>query len=85
MNLPSTSSPLIRISPHLYYDGFCYKPIPYRSAVAEGAKYVLALRSRPTDYKPNTRPTIYARIVASLYFKSHGAPTVAEFFLRGGQ
>ena len=85
MNLPSTSSPLIRISPHLYYDGFCYEPIPYRLAVAEGATHVLALRSRPTAYEHNTRPTLYACVMTSLYFKLHGVPMVAYFFKRGGQ
>ena len=59
--------------------------VPFRSAVAEGATHVLALRSRPAAYQPKTKPTLYERAVAPLYFKSHGVNTVAEFFERGGQ
>ena len=53
--------------------------------MAKGDMHILALRSGPAAYKPNTRPMIIARVVASLYFKLHGAPMVADFFKRGGQ
>jgi hypothetical protein len=32
------------------FDAFCYEPIPYRSAVKDGATHVLALRSRPEGF-----------------------------------
>ena len=83
MNLPSskTNEPTL----HLCFDAFCYEPVPFRAAVAEGATHVLALRSRPAGYEPKTKPTLYERAVAPLYFRSHGVNTVAEFFENGGQ
>jgi hypothetical protein len=84
MDLPSSNDPAAT-SPHLCFDAFCYEPIPFRSAVAEGATHVLALRSRPAGFEPKTKPTLYERAVAPLYFRSHGAESVAQFFERGGQ
>ena len=84
MNLPSDTND--EPTPHLCFDAFCYEPGPFRSAVAEGATHVVALRSRPAGYEPKTKPTLYERAVAPLYFKSNGVPdTVAEFFEKGGQ
>ena len=74
-----------RTSPHLCFDAFCYEPVPYRSAVAEGATHVVALRSRPASFVPPTRPSLYERAVAPLYFRSNGVETAARFFERGGQ
>ena len=86
MDLPSSSSPPSGgLTPHLCFDAFCYEPVPFRSAVAEGATHVLALRSRPAGFEPKTKPTLYERAVAPLYFRSNDSPTVAEFFERGGQ
>eukprot|EP01082_Thalassiosira_pseudonana_P007679 g6799.t1 g6799 contig23:1234561-1235866(+) len=61
--------------------------VPFRSAVAEGATHVLVLRSRPAGFEPKTKPTLYERAVAPLYFRSNGEEChpVAEFFERGGQ
>jgi len=36
------------------FDAFCFEPIPYRSAVEEGATHVLALRSRPEGFRAAT-------------------------------
>lgn len=69
----------------LCFDAFCFEPIPYRSAVEEGATHVLVLSSRPGDYQPKTQPGIYETGVAPLYFHSHDQPEVAEFFESGGQ
>eukprot|EP00986_Skeletonema_menzelii_P008202 scaffold3387_cov148-Skeletonema_menzelii.AAC.2 len=69
----------------LCFDAFCYEPVPFRSAVAEGATHVLALRSRPASYVPKTKPTLYERAVAPFYFRSSGVSTPAEFFEKGGQ
>lgn len=68
-----------------FFDAFCFEPLPYRSAVAEGATHVLVLCSRPEGFQPKTVPGVYERGVASMYFQSHGEPRVAEFFERGGQ
>lgn len=83
MDLPSSTG--AGTSRHLCFDAFCYEPVPYRSAVAEGATHVLALRSKPANYEPKTRPTLYERAVAPLYFRSNKAETVAKFFESGGQ
>ena len=83
MDLPSSNG--TGTSRHLCFDAFCYEPVPYRSAVAEGATHVLALRSNPANYQPKTKPTLYERAVAPLYFRSNKAETVAKFFEKGGQ
>ena len=67
------------------FDAFCYEPLPYRSAVEEGHTHVLVLRSRPDGFPIKTKPGIYERTIASLYFRSHGQPEVASYFERGGQ
>ena len=67
------------------FDAFCFEPLPYRSAVEEGATHVLVLRSRPEGYESPTRPGVYERGVAPLYFRAHGEEEVATFFERGGQ
>ena len=86
MNLPSSGGgDNNTTSPHLCFDAFCYEPVPYRSAVAEGATHVVALRSRPASFVPPTRPTLYERAVAPLYFRSNGVETAAKFFEKGGQ
>lgn len=83
MDLPSSNG--TGTSRHLCFDAFCYEPVPYRSAVAEGATHVLALRSNPAGFEPKTKPTLYERAVAPLYFRSNNAETAAQFFERGGQ
>ena len=83
VDLPSSETN--ELTPHLCFDAFCYEPVPYRSAVAEGATHVVALRSRPAGFEPKTKPTLYEQLVAPLYLRSNGAKTVAEFFEKGGQ
>jgi hypothetical protein len=68
-----------------YYDAFCMEPLPYRSAVAEGATHVLVLCSRPDGYQPKTKPGVYERGVANWYFEAHGEAQLATFFANGGQ
>jgi predicted patatin/cPLA2 family phospholipase len=97
MTVPgATSSPVMiedysgfrkggRGSKRPFFDAFCVEPLPYRSAVAEGATHCLVLCSRPADYVPTTTPRFYENVVTPIYFKSHGEPKVASFFKRGGQ
>jgi predicted patatin/cPLA2 family phospholipase len=68
-----------------YFDAFCFEPLPYRSAVDEGATHVLVLCSRPEGFEPATKPGVYEQGVAPLYFHTHKQPQVAEFFEQGGQ
>ena len=67
------------------FDVFCYEPLPYRSAAEEGHTHVLVLRSRPDGFPIKTRPGVYERGIANVYFRSHGQPEVASYFERGGQ
>ena len=67
------------------FDAFCFEPLPYRSAVDDGATHVLVLRSRPECFRASTSPGVYERGVAPLYFRSHGQEEVAKFFEKGGQ
>ncbi|CAB9504974.1 Patatin-like phospholipase [Seminavis robusta] len=66
------------------FDAFCYSPMPYRSAVENGATHVLALRSRPDGCPIETAPAVYERLVAPIYFRRHGLPEVVRFFEEGG-
>jgi len=67
------------------FDAFCFEPLPYRSAVEDGATHVLVLRSRPECFQAKTSPGVYEKGVAPLYFRSHGEEEVARFFDKGGQ
>lgn len=67
------------------FDAFCFEPIPYRSAIEEGATHVLALCTRPEGFQLTTKQGVYEQGVAPLYFRSHGLPKVAEYFENGGQ
>jgi len=81
----NATSSSIEHPPFPCFDAFCFEPIPYRSAVEEGATHVLVLASRPEDYVPKTKPGIYETGIAPLYFNSHGQRSVSEFFEKGGQ
>lgn len=93
MTVPGATGPPVNLVPKNdvsavplpCFDAFCFEPIPYRSAVEEGATHVLALASRPEDYVPKTKPGIYETGVAPLYFNSHGQKGVSEYFEKGGQ
>jgi hypothetical protein len=96
MTVPGATGDPVRISDHgcndnstktgvAFFDAFCFEPLPYRSAVEEGATHVLVLCSRPEGFQPKTMPGMYERGIANMYFKVHNEPEVAEFFERGGQ
>jgi hypothetical protein len=67
------------------FDAFCYEPIPYRSAVEEGATHVLVLKTRPEGNPIGTKPGLFEKVFAPMYFDSNGLPQVAEYFENGGQ
>jgi hypothetical protein len=70
---------------HLCFDAFCYEPIPYRSAVEKAnATHVLALRSRPDGCVVETKPHMYEKIVAPIYFRQNDMKQVAKWFASGG-
>ena len=54
-------------------DAFLCEPIPYRSAVAEGASHVIVLRTRPDPCEIELRrPGVYERAVAKPFFRRYG-------------
>ena len=75
----------IQETPIPCFDAFCFEPIPYRSAVEEGATHVIVCASRPADFVPPTKQGIYETGIAPLYFDSHGQRKVSDFFSKGGQ
>jgi predicted acylesterase/phospholipase RssA len=99
MTVPAATGPPVEILRHKtsnpldqnknsslpFFDAFCFEPLPYRSAVEEGATHVLVLASRPLGFQPATQPGVYERTLSPIYFYSHGQPKVARFFERGGQ
>ncbi|KAL3934444.1 MAG: hypothetical protein SGBAC_009847 [Bacillariaceae sp.] len=92
MAVPGATGPPVRLHSamnedvvHSCFDAFCFEPIPYRSAVEEGATHVLTLCTRPEGFKLKTKPGMYDKGIAPLYFKSQGMSNVAEYFKKGGQ
>jgi len=67
------------------FDAFCYEPIPYRSAVEEGATHVLVLKTRPEGNVIGTKPGLFEKVFAPLYFDGNDMPLVAKYFENGGQ
>ena len=67
-NIPDTITPLV--------DAFLVEPMPYRSAVREGATHAIVLRTRPDPINMNI-PThkratgIYENIIANRFFMSN--------------
>mmetsp|Transcript_25809 Transcript_25809/g.63218 ORF Transcript_25809/g.63218 Transcript_25809/m.63218 type:complete len:691 (-) Transcript_25809:893-2965(-) len=92
MAVPGATGPPVRLHSamnddvvHSCFDAFCFEPIPYRSAVEEGATHVLTLCTRPDGFKIKTKPGMYEKGIASVYFKYQGMSNVAEYFEKGGQ
>lgn len=67
------------------FDAFCYEPIPYRSAVKEGATHVMVLKTRPDGNPIGSKPGLFETIFAPTYFDGNGMPQVSNFFKKGGQ
>ena len=90
MTVPGAAGPPVKVTDiqnqtRFYFDAFCCEPLPYRSAVAEGATHCLVLCSRPDGFQPQTKPTIYEKGVAPNYFHTHGEDNLATYFKKGGQ
>lgn len=98
MTVPAATGPPVEIARHNtqtatgekknslpFFDAFCFEPLPYRSAVEEGATHVMVLATRPLGFQPSTQPGVYERTLSPIYFYSHAQPKVARYFERGGQ
>lgn len=86
MSVPAATGPLQMLHMEnapsvLAMDGFCQEPIPYRSAVADGATHVLVLCTKSSGQMP--KRSIYERLVTPLFF--HRLSHLKEFFYGGGQ
>ena len=67
------------------FDAFCYEPIPYRSAVEEGASHVLVLKTRPDGSRIGTKPGLFEKVFAPMYFDTNDMQETADYFENGGQ
>ena len=67
------------------FDAFCYEPIPYRSAVEEGASHVLALKTRPDGVPIPTKPALFEKVFGPMHFDKHELPEVSKYLQVGGQ
>ena len=93
MTVPGAAGPPVQIlrskdnctAIHNSFDAFCFEPIPYRSAVKDGATHVLVLRSRPDGCLVKTKRGVYEKTIAPLYFKQNALPSAADYFKVGGQ
>ena len=61
-SVPVLAGPPTAFREEALWDGGLLEPLPYRSALAEGATHVLVLRTRPEGYRarPPARPTALA-------------------------
>jgi hypothetical protein len=91
MNVPAAAGPPIQLqrcqddNTTIAFDAFCFEPIPYRSAVEEGASHVLVFRTRPESSPIGTQPGFYETKVAPLYFNANNMSDISTFFEKGGQ
>jgi predicted acylesterase/phospholipase RssA len=86
MSVPAATGPLQFLHREnstsvLAMDGFCREPIPYRSAVADGATHVLALCTKSSDFMP--KRSMYESIVTPLFF--HRLDSLRDYFYGGSQ
>ncbi len=94
MTVPAATGPPLPLLRHkdaqanmtsMCFDAFCYEPIPYRSAVKEGATHVLVLKTRPEGNPIGTKPGLFENVFAPMYFNANGLSQVSEYFENGGQ
>jgi len=74
----------LNITTHCF-DAFCYEPIPYRSAVEEGATHVLALKTRPDGKPISTKQGLFEKYFAPMHFDTNDMSEVSKYFENGGQ
>jgi len=64
-------------------DAMLYEPIPYRSAVAEGATHVLVLRTVPDDINVVRTQSIFEKLIAHRFFDCQmRMPHMAEHMMQ---
>ncbi|MFD4675309.1 patatin family protein [Lentzea sp. NPDC058450] len=78
--MPVLAGPPVEIDGRPYVDAGLSETIPVRTALAQGATHVVALRTRRAD-EAGSPPSRAERIVLGRWFARH-APGVAEPFLR---
>jgi hypothetical protein len=65
-------------------DALLCEPLPYRSALKEGATHVLMLRTRPdpSPVKLTGKAGIFEKFIARRYFRSHNESLAEDFMLK---
>lgn len=64
-------------------DALVAEPIPYRSAVREGATHVIALRTRPDPSPILGKPAgVYEKVISRRFFARYAEKEAADFLLR---
>jgi predicted patatin/cPLA2 family phospholipase len=63
-------------------DGLVSEPIPYRSAITDGATHVVALRTRPDPCPTLGKPVgVYEKFIARRFFKKHKEPLAMKYMM----
>lgn len=81
--LPLLTGPLITLGGHRLLDGGIAEPVPYRSALRDGATHVLVLRTRRADEAPK-RPTRAEDVAVRAFLRRNAPGAVASWRGRYG-
>lgn len=75
--VPGIAGNPVEIDGDLYCDSLLTEPVPFRSAVEEGATHVLVLRTKPDAalHAAATKPGVYENHIATPYFAMQDRPS----------
>lgn len=60
-------------------DALIYEPLPYRSAITEGATHVVVLRTRPDGVDVTGKPSVFERLIMKRFFlKKNKLPPIFD-------
>lgn len=79
--LPILAGRSVRLGDHTYVDAGLSESVPVRTALAQGATHVLALRTRRSDEKHSTPSRLETRVVAR-FLARHAPGTVDSWMVR---
>jgi predicted patatin/cPLA2 family phospholipase len=79
--LPVLTGPLVRLGGHRLLDGGVAEPVPYRSAMRDGATHVLVLRTRRQDEAPKA-PTRGEDVAVRAFLRRNAPAVVATWRAR---
>ena len=65
-------------------DALLYEPMPFRSAIAEGATHVVVLRTRPDGTDVTGKSSIFERMIFRRFFKrKNNLPRILDYMNKG--